>query len=153
MPGIYHHAGCCCCNFPISCPCDLSEWSTMQGGGATCGGFVRVYEINGYLDGDLVACVACDSSLDPAWDGTFPAHPTRCFWIETDAAISIDGKEIITPSIIKTSSKWSISIGCRIGGSGDNIWVGEKECGATPAGVYTRTSGCDATTDLEIVEA
>jgi hypothetical protein len=114
------------------------------------------YRIAGYVPGDLTACAECTESLNPAWDGVFHYNSSPCYWEETDAA-SIDGTGLIASLYLETGSNpdcyWEISINC----TDDDVnpypvWVGTKDYGTDPVGVYTRTAGCDMTSSLTIEE-
>jgi len=129
-------------------------------------GLDSCYQITGYSDGDLSACDDCDDFESSAWDGTFPRPGGTCEWKITGVVSpnpSIDGKDIRggangapTRVYLDTANKkWKVEIGCdkKIGDDAYDyypIWHGEKASGQTPEGTYTRTSGCDTTSSLEI---
>ena len=118
------------------------------------------YKINGYSDGDLTACAACDNSGDPAWDGSVEitsAPPYDCSdpvtW-DIEASKSINGKAIWGESRLVWMAgpcEWWFQIICA-GGGLPYVWFGKKASGDTPAGIYTRDSGCDVTATLTVVE-
>jgi len=117
------------------------------------------YKIDGYSDGDLIACVTCRDDDKPIWDGTFdvlgPPHGDGCKWVASDGinAFNIDGKlmrEAILEWILPLCA-WEMDIRCENGGA-TRIWRGRKASDNTPVGIYTRVDGCDLTATLSVVE-
>ena len=122
------------------------------------------YKISGYVDGDfnLTTCPNKASSGAGAWDGSFPAYAPQggyCDWMIQNAdptSYSISGKQLsgVDYSHIAfnaSTCQWNLLLGTYSGGAESDIWFGYKSTGNTPAGVYTRTGGCDPTTSLTIV--
>ena len=130
---------------------------------ASCpGGLGLCYKLSGYSDGDLTACPECDNNDNPTypnWDGSFTTTDAGiCRWVAPDAR-KIDGKWFRSGYYnsyidLVESNYWQIRICCSDFDSGTpdrTIWLGRKAFGNTPAGIYTRISGCDTTTALTVV--
>lgn len=121
---------------------------------ATCPGVPPLdtqYHIEPYVDGQLTPCVACNASANPAWTGLFD-HQAACLW-QAPATKSISGKQL-TPGqstiILNDGVSWTMIIACQNPVTFEVIWTGTKTSGSTPAGPYTRDSGCDATPTLTV---
>lgn len=132
----------CCCP-PTECPCDTDAWEQLVLSDTSCGGFVSCYRIKDYNDGDLLACSACAASVNAAWDGTFPIHPTtRCRWSVFDAPDNSINSKILRLAALRYSSNpvphWEVRVDCDTDPGGDIIFEGEKATGTTPVGPYLR---------------
>jgi hypothetical protein len=119
------------------------------------------YRIKGYTDGDLANCSSCDDSEARAWPGVFKFHngAYRASWYVDNcpdiSAFSVSGKllsDVQTSLWHSAEQRLYLSISCHQSSPGVNhvIWRGEKTAAGGRAGVYTRTSGCDTTSSLEI---
>jgi hypothetical protein len=140
-----------------SSPFHLSD---CGGPGAPCTcnwptGLAPTYQVQGLAG--LSPCPTCDSSADPAWDGTLYNDGPGCVWWAADAAFdprSINGVSLdilYTQVLLRTNvspCRWELYIAC---GSATNptrnMWVGYKTTGSTPAGTYAFVSSdCGNTT-------
>lgn len=137
----------------------------------TTGGTLAIVD---YADGDLDAaspCTDCSSNVGglTAWDGTFTYHSNPGFglcihYADRDATpLKIDGRVLsFNTRIEKTDVEpcaWRMTINCSttddgIPGSERTIWQGDLVATTAAeklgAGTYTRSSGCDATSTLEV---
>ena len=111
------------------------------------------YKLSGYHDGDLVACSTCVAGGGSVWDGTFPVY-SNCLWQQAAGARKIGGKSLNQSDIVfdAVDCFWQLSINCsdNIDGPVD-MWTGRKTSGSTPAGIYTKISGCDGASALTVV--
>ncbi len=164
----------CCCSSaaPLTCPCDITEWTALVASGTPCHNLVASYQIANYTDGDLQAslCTSCINSGATAWAGVFGyiretgSSGYRCRWDGSPIQppnLSIDGKAFDNfahhpdenTRLRLYGGKWLLKVVCDIyPGTHSRVWEGEKTTGDTPVGVYTRTSGCDTTPTLTIEE-
>jgi hypothetical protein len=119
------------------------------------------YRIKGYTDGDLAACSSCDDSEARAWPGVFKFHNGfyRASWYVDNcpdiSAFSVSGKLLngLETAQGHSSEHWYfLRIVCLQSSPLVNhtIWHGKRASAGGRAGVYTRTSGCDTTSSLEI---
>jgi hypothetical protein len=111
-------------------------------------------------------CESCTASELAAWDGTFAiVYEYRgCCWapLAFGDNRSIDGKlfSVGASSDCTGSSRlwldtvncrWVLGLYCNSNG-GTLVWLGYKTTGLTPAGTYSKDSGC-AGPDALVVEA
>ena len=122
------------------------------------------YRIVGYNDGDLAGCEDCSDyeGGGAAWNGVFTWSGTPGYWHDpATATLKIDGKVVNYPDsemiwlahVIEYDPEcfWSIMIQCtELPGTTHIIWHGDKNTGGSPAGVYTRSAGCDTTETITI---
>ena len=111
-------------------------------------------QLKNFTPGDLTGCPACLDDTNAPWDGFWNQNtPGTCNWIIDYGGTygSVGGKLLGTTSQITlvAGSKWTMKVTCLNGGE-VTVWEGEKTFGATPAGVYTRTGGCDTDPTLEV---
>ena len=138
-----------------TCPCEEAAPCVCPAGLGTC------YRLKDYNDGDIAPCSDCHDMVLPVWDGSFDRW-IDCVW-QLMANVSMSGKlltgstmfDSLTRIILRTvfypgDCRWELRIACYGGAS--LIWLGFKTTGLTPAGTYTRSSGCDATSALEVEE-
>ena len=141
-----------------SAPHHLSD---CGGGGAPCscgwpgGGLAAAYQVQS--TGGLAGCPDCDSSADPAWDGTLHHIGAGCVWWAADDTfdpLSVNGVSLditYTQVLLRTTvtpCRWELYIAC---GSATHptrtMWAGFKTTGSTPAGTYAFVSSdCGDTT-------
>jgi hypothetical protein len=120
--------------------------------GATAITVPTCYRIASYSDGDLTACSGCSANGGTAWNGHFESY-AACVWT------AANGSAINAKTFSQASTKiefdsvnciWKVTVAC----NSDTVWYGTKAAhgvlGSTPAGVYTRVSGCDSTTTLTV---
>jgi len=126
---------CCCC----ACPDDR----------AAC------YQLKNYNDSDLTACDECDDSGNPAWDGVISVNTSGCSYVTEWSAgeKTINGKKLEAAQMGLSTDpcQYWLRIDCGTVAV-TTVWRGvkTKAPGDSPAGVYTRASGCDATAALEL---
>jgi len=150
------------CGGNITCTASTGATKTVEidGGScavpASCPTLTADYEIDGYVAGDLDGCAGCYDDSNAPWDGLYK-HTNGCTWIIDygGSYSSVSDKLLGTTSQIRfvASTKWTVNVVCYGAAGNITIWDGEKTIGDTPEGVYTRTSGCDVTSSLSIVEA
>lgn len=119
----------------------LTDWLNNPG---TC----RL-RIRSYVPGLFTACGACNASVNPEWDGTFPNFALGVYTI--DAGVAISGAETIQAlcSIDFFGGAWRLTLVCN-GAPVSYIWRGAS---FTPLGVYGQVGGCSATPLALVVEA
>lgn len=133
---------------PSSCPSGLSD-------------LYRIVDISA-----LVACPTCISECENVrpWDGHFAVAISiaPCVWHaqnrdgfgeSENECLQVNSVDLAISSLSldSTPSRWSISINCNETDGIDSIWFGEKSTGLTPAGFYTRISGCSTVQLLQVV--
>ena len=155
--GRWQICGNCC-----GCPCNGDDWADLVNGVTEeCNGLVACYQLKNYSDGDLANCADCVASGLDAWDGTFQAVAAQgldgCDWgcFDGPCDLSIDGKRLYKAVLQYTGMsggrRWGLRVTCyKNPGNFYNVWWGWKATGVTPAGIYTRDVGCDATSTLEV---
>jgi len=141
---------------------DLSSSSSQSAApAAPCecpSGLTGDYRISGYSDTyfDVSGCSSCASSAGTPWNGVFP-NQALCSWVDFSGG-SINGKDrgICGLGLDESGDpdcKWTMLIECYDGSIGyPVIWVGEKDTGNDPTGVYNRTGGCDPRLTVTVVE-
>lgn len=101
------------------------------------------WSITGYFDGMFSDC-GCVATVGTTWNGIMGdfLFPT-CAWrnLPTDGQLSF-GKTISPGINLDPAVEWIFALKCN-SGPPITIWQGTKTFGATPAGVYTRTTGCN----------
>lgn len=111
------------------------------------------YHIQSYSDSFFTTCVQCENSAARTWDGNF-IHRAGCLWHVT-VPVSMHGKKMEGPwsrITLHANVKWEITIFCRGEPYMRLVWRGFKTSGPTPAGRYSRSSGCDTHPYLLILE-
>lgn len=143
------------------CPCRdylplYDDWNALYLSGTPVGSLVQCYQLDGYVDGDLLACAECDVNTGTAWEGKFYAMApgAMCRFGSPNSQPKINGKKIYSAGIIAPTvqspmgDSWQLLIQCDDGGSPVTIWNGYSPIGqCTPVGIYTRTDGCEITSN------
>ena len=97
----------------------------------------------------------CDSSSDPAWDGTLYHIGGGCIWWAADPtfdSLSINGSLLdityTTVLLNTTACRWELYIACAsLSNPTQTMWYGYKTGGSTPVGTYNFVSSdCGNTT-------
>jgi hypothetical protein len=127
-----------CVAAPCSCPVGLDDVYVIAGGfdfdTCICAGFTP--KVGQCMTGDAIAVSRSD---------------TACFW-QCPILGDCPGQEDYGSATIELDTincRWVLSIGSSTDG-GDDIWLGYKSVGLTPAGTYTRASGCDSTATMTV---
>lgn len=121
-------------------------------------GLADCYRLVGYSDGDIQACPDClDDTSSTIWDGTFTRSDFQCRWAPSSSPLRMDDKRLEFSYLVLNTDDdpdcyWELSIECEWGGISLTIWYGTKATGESPVGTYTRVSGCDTTSALEVEE-
>lgn len=115
--------------------------------GGTCDGLdTNIYEISGYVDG-MISNAAGSAPVggEVVWDGTFPwkANGNTCKWMSNfflGPTLLMDTKGLCLAETYFLFGTWILVFYS----NNLTIWGGSKASGSSPAGVYTRTEGLDA---------
>lgn len=110
--------------------------------------------IKDYTDGIVVACIN-GTDDDIAWPGTFPDHISTCYWVTDNGTpyYSIPGAATGRVELGGAQVKFNQNAGdwlypgvwsLIILGIGGDVWIGTRNVGDGPIGIYTKVGGCNA---------
>lgn len=117
------------------------------------------FKIKNYVNNFFGICFACSPSAETVWDGQFN-YGSGCTWQVYDPSLScgdksINGIRLQRGIITRTGCTWTLEIYCSIScvdHTSTAVWVGTKQTGNTPSGVFSRSFGCDPRLTVEIVD-
>jgi hypothetical protein len=174
-------AGCGATDPGSICQCNHHPPTTLSDPTFDCGPLSDCYGISGYSSSFFTLCgssscdgtsVQCDANggTTPEWDGNFDYPQSGCRWRHINGGVGgpisfpicVNGSRatlqlrLIPAQVGSVDSAggpyWELSVRCV---AAADVWTGRKIITAstpdTPAGVYTKNSGCDATGSVTLV--